>query len=86
MANQKIRRDPDWDIRETGSTNGWQQGNLTNQSDMGKGREIRADPDASDPLLLRAETGSSSPFSESRNRADPSGSVLRFVALVRSSL
>jgi hypothetical protein len=52
MANQQIRRDPDWNIRETGSAYGWQQGNETNQSDMGKVRETRAEPDAPDPLTV----------------------------------
>lgn len=44
MANQKIRRDPGWDSRETGLIHGWQQGSQPNQSDMGKVRETRAEP------------------------------------------
>jgi hypothetical protein len=49
MANQKIRSSPDWDIRGTGGTEGWQQGSQPNQSDMGKTREPRASPDSPDP-------------------------------------
>ncbi|RZU40295.1 hypothetical protein BDD14_1741 [Edaphobacter modestus] len=44
MANQKIRTTPDRNIRVTGRTNGWQKASRPNQSDMNRGREIRAEP------------------------------------------
>lgn len=52
MANQKIRRDPDWNVQETGRTDGWQQGSQPNQSDTGKVQETRAEPDAFEPLTV----------------------------------
>ncbi len=50
MANQKIRNTPDWDIRSTGGTKGWQQGSQPSQSGMGTITEPRASPPDSLPI------------------------------------
>jgi hypothetical protein len=52
MANQQIRNTPDRNIRETGGTNGWQQASQPYQSDMNRGREIRAKPGLSEPRTV----------------------------------
>jgi hypothetical protein len=58
MANQKVGSNPDWTIRATGTTDGWQEGSQPNRSDMGKARETRAELEGSGhPFMTKEGNG-----------------------------